>query len=73
MFQHFQSCEEFNCKLNLYSLTYIFSDTRTVDPMELVYNSVIDNCKILDSCNNCAILQYLAAYYIKTKYWFKST
>ena len=32
-----------------------------------VYNSVINNCKTLDSCNNWAILQYLKAYYIKTK------
>ena len=67
MFQHFQSCEEFNYKLNLYSLADIFSDTRTVDHIEHVYNSVIDNCKILESCNNWTILQYLEAYYIKTK------
>ena len=55
MFQYFRSCEEFNYKLNLYSLADIFSDTRTVDHMEQVYNSVIDNCKILDTCNNCAV------------------
>ena len=67
MFQHFWSCEEFNCKLNLYSLANIFSDTGTVDHIEHVYNSVIDNCKILESCNNWTILQYLEAYYIKTK------
>ena len=68
MFQHFRSCEEFNYKLNLYSLNlYSFSDTRTIDHIEYVYNSVIDNCKILESCNNWAILHYLEAYYIKTK------
>ena len=59
MFQHFCSCEVFNYKLNLYSSADIFSDTRMVDHMERVYDSVIDNCKILDSCNNWAILQYL--------------
>ena len=67
MFQHFRSCEEFNYKLNLYSLADIFLDARTVDHMEHVYNGVIDNCKILDSCNNWAILQYLEVYYIKSK------
>ena len=36
-FHHFRSCEEFNYKLNLYSLTDIFSDTSTVDHMEHVY------------------------------------
>ena len=55
MFQHFRSCEEFNYKLNLYSLADIFSDTRTVN-----------FSKILESCNNWTILQYLEAYYIKT-------
>ena len=64
---NFWSCEEFNYKLSFYSLADIFSDTRTVDHMEYVYNSVIDNCKVLDSCNNWAILQYLEAYYIKTE------
>ena len=67
MFQHFWSCEEFNCKLNLYSLADVFSDTGTVGHIEHVYNSAIDNCKILESCNNWTILQYLEAYYIKTK------
>ena len=52
---------------NLNSLADIFLDTRTVDHMEHVYNSVNGNCKILDSCNNWAIMQYLEAYYIKTK------
>ena len=32
-----------------------------------VINSVIDNCKILEPCNNWAILQYLEAYLIKMK------
>ena len=45
----------------------MFSDTRTVDLMEHVYNSVIDNCNILDSCNNWAILQYREACYLKAK------
>ena len=49
MFQHFRFCEEFNYKLSLYILAYIFSDTRTVDYMEYVYNSSTDNCKILES------------------------
>ena len=40
MFQHFLSGEEFNYKLNLYSLADTFSDTRTVDHIEHVYNSV---------------------------------
>ena len=31
IFYHFRSCEEFNYKLNLYTLADIFSDTRTVD------------------------------------------
>ena len=52
MFQHFRSCEEFNYELDLYSLADIFSDSRTVDHMEHVYNSANGNCKILDSCNN---------------------
>ena len=43
MFQHFQSCEEINYKLNFYSLADISSDTRTVDHIEHVYNSAIDN------------------------------
>ena len=30
MFQHFWSCEEFNYKLNRYSLADIFPDTGTV-------------------------------------------
>ena len=34
--------------------------------IEHIYNNVIDNCKILESCNNWATLQYLEAYYIKT-------
>ena len=67
MSQHFRSCQKFNYKLNLYSLADIFSDTSTVDHIEHVYNSVIDNCKILWSCNNWAILQYLEAYHIKMK------
>ena len=62
MFQHFRSCEEFNYKLNLYSLADIFSHTKTVDHIEHVYNSVMDNCKILESCHNWAMLQYLEAY-----------
>ena len=37
IFQHFP---------NLYSLADISSDTRTVDHIEHVYNSAIDNCKI---------------------------
>ena len=81
MLQHFGSYEVFNSKSNLYSLADIFSDTRIVDhiivtrksvscdydQMEHVYNIVVDNCKILDSCGNWAILQYLEAYCIKTK------
>ena len=67
MVQHFRSCEKFNYKLNLYRLTDVFSDTSTLDHIEHVYNSVIDNCKILESCNNWATLQYLEAYHIKTK------
>ena len=67
MFQHFRSCEEFNHKLNIYSLADIFSDTWTVDHIEHVYNSVIENYNILDSCNNWPILQYLEVYYMKTK------
>ena len=67
MFQHFRSCEGFNYKLNLYSLADVFLDTRTVDHVEHVYNSVTENYKISDSCNNRAIIQYLEAYYIKTK------
>ena len=67
MLQHFWSCEQFNYKLNLYSLADIFSDTSTADHIEHVYNSVIENCKILESCNNWAILQYLEACHIKTK------
>ena len=67
MFQHFRSCEKFNYKLNLYSLSDIFLDNSAVDHIEHVYSSVIDNCKILESCNNWAILQYLEAYQIKTK------
>ena len=56
-----------NLKLNLHNLTDILSDTRTVDHMEHAFNSAIDNCKILDPCNNWAILQYLVAYYIHMK------
>ena len=67
MFQHFRSCEEFNYKLNLYRFADIFSDTRTVDQMEYVYNSVINNFETLDFCNNWAILQYPEAYYTKRK------
>ena len=67
MFQHFQSCEKFSYKLNLYSLGDAFSDTSTVNLIEHVYNSAIDNFKILKSCNNWAILQYLEAYHIKSK------
>ena len=63
MFQNFGPYEEFNYKLNFYSLADIFSDTRTV---EQVYNSV-DNREILESCKNWTILQYLEAYHIKTK------
>ena len=63
MFQTFGPCEDFNYKLNLYSLAGIFSDTRTV---EQVYNSV-DNREILESCKNWTILQYLEAYHIKAK------
>ena len=47
MFQHVLSCEEFNHRLTLCSLADIFSDTRTTDHTEHVYNSVIDNCKQL--------------------------
>ena len=57
--------EEFNYKLNLYSLVDMFLDTMTVYHMEHVYNSVIDNCKFLDSCND--LLPYLEACYIKMK------
>ena len=67
MFQHFRSCEEFNYKLNLYSFADIFSDTRTVDQMEYVYNSVINSFETLDFCNNWPILQYPEAYYTKRK------
>ena len=67
MFQHFESCEKFNDKLNLYSLADIFSDTSTVDHIEHVCNSVVDNYKIWESCNNWAMLKYLEAYHIKTK------
>ena len=63
MFQTFGPCEDFNYKLNLYSLVGIFSDTRTV---EQVYNSV-GNREILESCKNWTILQYLEAYHIKRK------
>ena len=48
MFHHFRYCKEFNYRLNLYSLADIFSDTKKADQMEHVYNSVIDNCKVLD-------------------------
>ena len=54
-----RSCEDFNYKLNLYSLAHTFSDARTVNHMEYVYNKVIENCKILDSCNDWAKLQNL--------------
>ena len=67
MFQHLKSCEAFHYKLNLFSMADLFSDYQTVDHLEHVYNSVIDNCKILDSCTNWAILQYLEAYHIKMK------
>ena len=67
IFQNFRSCEQFNYKLNLYSLADISSDTKTVDHTEHVYNNVIDNYKILNSCNNLAMLQYLEVFYIKTK------
>ena len=67
MFQDFRSCEEFKYKLNLYSFADISSDIRTVDDMEHVYNSVIDNCKILESWTSWTILQYIEVYYIKTK------
>ena len=67
IFQHFRSCKEFNYKLNLSGLAYIFLDTRTVDHMEHVYNNEIDNCKVLDPCHNWAKLQYFEGYYIKTK------
>ena len=60
-------CEEFNYRLNLHSLAEILSDSGKIDHMEHVYDSVIDNCKVLDSCNNWAILQYLEAYYVKTE------
>ena len=67
MFQHFRSCEKFNYKLNPNSLADIFSDSSAVDHVEHVYNSVIDNCKILESCKNWRIMQYPEAYHIKTK------
>ena len=35
--------------------------------MEHVYSSAIGNCKILDHCSNWATVQYLEAYFIKTK------
>ena len=66
-FQHFQSCENFSYKLNLYSLADTFSDTSTVNLIEHVYNSANDNFKILKPCNNWAIVQYLEAYHIKSK------
>ena len=59
MFQHFWSWEKFNYTLNVYLLADIFSDTNTVDHIEHVYNSVTENCKILESCKNWVILQYL--------------
>ena len=48
----------------------MFQHSSTVDHIEHVYNSAIDNFKILESCNNLAILrilQYLEAYHRKTK------
>ena len=59
MFQHFR----FSLQLS----RFFFSETRTVDHIEHVYNSVIDNYRILDSCNNWAIVQHLESYHIKTK------
>ena len=59
--------QKLNYKLNLYSLADIFTDTSTIDHIEHVSNSAINNCKILKSCNNWAIWQYLEAYHIKTK------
>ena len=67
MFQHFWSCEEFNDKLNIYSSADISSDIMKVDQMEHVYNIVVDNCKILDSCSNWPILHYLEDFCKKTK------
>ena len=59
--------QKLNYKLNLYSVADIFTDTSTIDHIEHVYNSAINNCKILKSCSNWAIWQYLEAYHIKTK------
>ena len=52
MLHHLWSCEEFNYRLNLYILADIFSDTRTVDHMGHLYDSVVDSCKVLTSCKN---------------------
>ena len=65
MFQHFWSSEKFSYTLNVYLLADIFSGTSTVDHIEHVYNSVTENCKILESCNNWVILQYLESITLK--------
>lgn len=67
MFQYFASYEEFNYKLNNYSLADVFSGNETVDHLKHVFTIVIDNCKIVGSCNKWTKLQYLEANCIKNQ------
>lgn len=67
MFQYFGSYEEFNYKSNNYSLADVFWGNETVDHLEHVFTIVIDNYKIVGSCNKWAKLQYLEANCIKNQ------
>ena len=52
MHQHLFNCNEFHEITNLFSLPCLFGNSDGIDYKEHIINTVLNNCKILDSNDN---------------------
>ena len=66
MFHHLSNCSKFHDYVQLFNLPCLFNeDLPGIDYKQFIYNSVLDNAKLIDSNQNWSQLCYLESYYIK--------
>ena len=67
MYQHLYNCAKFHEYVQLFNLPCLFNENLPeTNYKQFIYNSVLDNAKIIDSNNrNWSQLCYLESYYIK--------
>ena len=65
--QHLTSCMDFNYIVQLFKIPEIDDNCNVVDPNQHLTDAVMNNVTIVDTNHNWSQLEFLEAYYIKTR------